>query len=110
MHNSPGRAKFDVRRAQAADAREIAQVHQRSRSWYYGIIVDDEGERRAAMWSTFLAQPERTTYIAEDEGRIVGFISFTRAEDQPEQLDLTSLYVLPGHFGSGIGRTLHRPT
>ncbi len=109
MHDSTGRAtaKLDVREAEALDAHEIAHVHQLSRSWYYGIRVDAEGETRAAMWSKLLAQPTRATYVAEDEDQIVGFISFTRTDDQPDQLELTSLYVLPGHFGSGIGRTLY---
>lgn len=99
--------KLDVRNAEAMDAREISRVHQRSRSWYYGISVEDEGEARVAMWSRLLAQAERTTYVGEADGQIVGFISFTLSGDLQDGLELTSLYVLPDHFGSGIGRALY---
>lgn len=89
----------------AADA--IASVHRLSRAWYYGTRPDSE-DGREAMWAELIAQPGRITYLAESAAYgAVGFMSAIRVTQPRLALELTALYVLPEHMGSGIGSQLY---
>ena len=95
-----------LRRADVTDASAVAGVHRVSRADYYGVApaVDDD---REAMWSQLLVQPGRVTWVAEESGQTLGFASVHHRADPTSQLELTAMYVLPAHYGCGIGSLLH---
>lgn len=97
-----------IRSARVSDAAAVARVHRESRSWYYQVPPDpDDG--REAFWQGLLSDPQQTTYLAQErDGRVVGFVSSTRASEPGGLVKLLSLYVLPSQFGRGIGSALYR--
>jgi predicted N-acetyltransferase YhbS len=98
-----------VREASPDDARDIARAHRESRAAYCGSALTETGDdRREAMWSELLADGSRVTHVAELSGLVVGFISVARVPIHADALELTALYVLPSHFGTGIGGMLYR--
>lgn len=95
-----------LRHAGVADAEPVAHVHRLSRAWYYGTEADpDDG--REVMWSRLMAEPERVFLLAEAAVGAIGFVSWTRAATPIPALELTSLYVLPEHAGTGVGSRLY---
>ena len=99
-------AAVSIRSAVVTDNREIADVHRLARADYYGTPPDGDDDREA-MWAHLLAQPRRTTYVAETADGVVGFMSALRRSDPVAELKLTAMYVRPAHFGRGIGSRLH---
>jgi GNAT superfamily N-acetyltransferase len=94
-----------LRPARPADAAAIAHVHRLSRAWYYGTEADPADDRQA-MWDHLLGEPGRTTWVAEDDGTVVGFGSWTRTTTPPVTR-LEAMYVLPDRTGGGTGGRLH---
>jgi GNAT superfamily N-acetyltransferase len=108
-----------IRLAEERDAQEIARVHVRGwRAAYPGMVPqatldalsDHTYEER---WKRGLRSPlaEDRTFLAEDDGRIVGVAStgLCRDDDQPiGTAELFLLYVDPNLFGTGVGRELLR--
>ena len=106
-----------VRAARPEDARSVAEVHVASwRHTYRGMLPDDSLERlsvddREAMWLDAFADPapKSGAFVAEVDGRIVGFASFgpSRDEDVPERTgEVPAIYVDPSVLGTGVGREL----
>jgi GNAT superfamily N-acetyltransferase len=106
-----------VRAARTEDARPVAEVHVASwRHAYRGLLPDGYLERqsvddREAMWLGVFADPDakRGAFVAEVDGRIVGFASFapSRDEDVPERTgEIPAVYVDPSVLGTGVGREL----
>ena len=97
-----------IRLARFGDVSAVAQVHRQSRSWYYQVPPDpDDG--REMFWKELLDDPMQATFLAQEpDGGVVGFVSSTRAIRPGGLVKLTSLYVLPSHFGRGIGSALYR--
>jgi ribosomal protein S18 acetylase RimI-like enzyme len=93
-----------IRRATRADAADIARVHVATWQFAYAEILAPEEigsvtvADRVAMWEGVLAE-EAPVWVAEIEGRVVGFASADRAR-------LTSLYVDPVAQGAGVGSEL----
>ena len=52
------------------------------------------------VWAEALADPEVEVYVAELDGAAVGAVSVGKGF-------LSTLYVLPGYQGSGVGSALH---
>jgi GNAT superfamily N-acetyltransferase len=111
------RATALIRRARPEDARPVAEVHVAS--WqhaYRGLLPDDYLERlsvddREAMWREAFADPDQASgaFVAEIDGRIVGFASFgpSRDEEIPERTgEVPAIYVDPAVLGTGVGREL----
>lgn len=107
----------DLRRATAADAREIAAVHVRT--WqhaYAGILPNDFLEaldvaRREVYWRDAVAMlgEDRRPWVAECDGSIVGFVSAgaTRDDDGDASTgEVYAIYVDPACWSRGIGRHL----
>lgn len=108
-----------IRPAVTADAAGIASVHVRSwQSTYKGLIPQeyldglDIGQRRST-WDRWLGKadwPRMGCFVAAHENDVVGFASFgpTRDEDGDPNLtgELGAIYLLPDHWGKGIGRAL----
>jgi len=65
-------------------------------------------EQRAQVWQQILADGE-DAWVAEEGGRIVGWISAAASRDadaRPFTGEIWAVYVAPDHWRSGIGRLL----
>jgi ribosomal protein S18 acetylase RimI-like enzyme len=94
-----------IRRATAGDAEAIARVEVRAFQHAYGDILDPgfladmDLEERTAAWQRVLADASSAVWVAEGDGRIVGYASVRAGT-------LTTLYVDPVAQGAGIGTRL----
>ena len=101
-----------VRRGQPADAREIAEVHVRTWQAAYrhafpaevldSLSVDDREDlarRLLARWSEVI-------WVAESEGRIVGFAAVGPSRTEDDSGELYAIYVLPEAWGTGAASQL----
>lgn len=114
---------IEVRRAQLKDAEEIIDVNLRTwRTTYAGIISDDylsereaEKEERIARLRDTLRKAEEAgdkidRFVAVDNGRIIGFVTYGSYRDEAPDLEhpgeIYAIYVLQEYQGRGIGREL----
>jgi len=106
-------ASLRIRRATTADARGIARVHVRAWREAYTHVFSPyllEGlsvSGRADRWTRILAGGT-DVWVAETDGRIVGWVSAgpSREPDAPVPLELQGIYVLRDHYGTGAGQQL----
>jgi len=94
-----------IRHATPDDAEAIARVEMRAFRHAYAEILDPQfladmelGERTAA-WREHLDRDDRVVWVADAEGRVVGYASALDAE-------LRTLYVDPVAQGAGVGTRL----
>ena len=87
---------IDFRRANAADAQEVATVYIASRrgAAAYLPTVGTDAEIRAFVVHQMV--PERETWVAEDGGRIVAVLTLHGD-------DVDQFYVAPGEQRRGVG-------
>ena len=109
---------MEIRTAEPADAWAIAETHVATwRAAYRGHIPDDYLDGlsvadRAGGWRQVLAGndlPARGVYLAWDGGHVAGFVQFCPSRDDgaaPTDGEVGALYVLPAHWGHGVGRSL----
>lgn len=106
-----------LRRADPADARGIAAVHVHTWQQAYRGLVPDEVlgrlsvDAREGFWRAELSErpAHRRPWVAESEGRTVGFVSWGISRDLDAELatgEVYALYVAPGYWRMGIGRLL----
>ena len=105
-----------IRQALPTDARAIAEVRVDAwRRTYRGIIPDDyldamSVESSMNLWDRVLtAAPNTTnTFVAESEGRVVGFASGMMLAERKHGFDaeLTGLYLEPEAQRQGLGTRL----
>ena len=103
-----------VRRAVLADAEAIGRVHYATHLEAYtgkfpeGVIESNPPERRARMWTRVISGGLGEVWVAELEDEIVGFAGTGRSrdDDPPRELELTTIYLLAAHHGSGLGQAL----
>jgi GNAT superfamily N-acetyltransferase len=87
-----------VRPARAGESDLVAELHAATATVAYAHIYRGQPfpmERTRERWRSF----DGRVAIAEDSGRAVGFTAFDDDE-------LHALYVLPAHWGRGIGNSL----
>jgi ribosomal protein S18 acetylase RimI-like enzyme len=111
-------AEITVRAAGPEDAGAIARVHRDSwQTTYAGILPSDVienhvGRRSEATWHNRLStgMAGYSTWIAERDGRVVGFASCGDARHRLEGLEaeIYALYVLQPDQRLGAGRELVR--
>ena len=107
-----------IRRATVSDAAPIAYVHVRSwQAAYHGLIPQSYLDTlapagREPLWTSLLATadwPRSGTLVAADPD-VFGFAHLlpTRDEDaDPTTVgEITSIYLLPDHWGNGLGQQL----
>jgi ribosomal protein S18 acetylase RimI-like enzyme len=107
-------ADIIVREAHAGDVAGIARVHvESSRAAHAGLLPAETFavftfERRLATWAETLAGGDEFVYVAEEDGRVVGFASggAERAGDAEFDGELYTVYVLPARQRLGAGRLL----
>ena len=101
-----------VRTATPADARAIAEVHVRTWQHAYAHVFPADFlealsvDRRADWWTRAATTSPEDLFVAEEDGRIVGFASVGRSEDEEEAGELYAIYVEPPHWGTGAGAAL----
>ena len=110
-----------IREAESEDARAIAEVGRASwEGTYRGLLPDavidaQSVERRAEGWLARLSEgdPERRTWVAQVETRLIGYSSSGPPRDAPcpaiedgRACEIYSLYVEPDSWGGGHGRAL----
>jgi GNAT superfamily N-acetyltransferase len=111
-----------IRRERPDDADAVAGVHVRAwQSGYAGIMPAEVLDRlnpaawaqRRRQWRTADDDSVFTTLVAEDDGRIVGFVTvgpYRRGQDHedldPAYGEVLAMYVEPVRWGGGIGGAL----
>lgn len=105
-----------VRRATPADAQAIAENHVASwqvayRGFYPDTVLDhlSVAERRA-LWEPRLAGHQHTIWVAEKDGRVIGFLSACPSRDDdlrpPAFAEIAAVYIHPASWGTGCGHAL----
>jgi len=105
-----------IREAEPKDAEAVAGVHVRSwQAAYRGQLTDDylDGlsvDERVEQHRGALETPgEHRTWVAEEDGRVVGFAVTGPSQDadaDDRTGELYAVYVDPDRFGTGIGKRL----
>lgn len=109
MTTVPGLA---VRRATEADAGAVAEIYVES--WNEGFgdrmgtrVLEDELVDR---WSHDLTSGPQRWWVAERDGRVVGFVGVGPSRDpiRPDLGELDTIAVAPREWRTGIGQALMR--
>ena len=107
-----------IRRARIADADALGALNERTVWDSYGAYVDRRRIAAVAEWMPDRwreglareAEHGRETWLLEDGGALVGWVTIGRSRDAdalPGDGELWSLYVDPDRIGRGDGRALH---
>lgn len=99
------------------DAAAVARVH--ISSWqvaYRGQLPDafldqltTEIDQRTARWAGFISEAASrrwTQLVAEEGGRVTGFVTFGPSRDEANVGEVYAIYVDPEHWDRGHGRAL----
>jgi GNAT superfamily N-acetyltransferase len=106
---------IQIREATVVNANAIAEVHVASwRVAYPGILpaayLDSLSvDARADRWHRSLAAGRPRVLIADVDNTLVGWIAFGPSRDGDKDAgwgEIEALYVLPAHWGAGVGRRL----
>lgn len=103
-----------IRIATKDDAPGVAKVHIDTwKACYKGIVPDDylasfNYEARTKGWEEGLSDSSQLNFIAEDEGEVIAWVTFGVNRDKRAEniFEIYGLYVLPEHWGSGVGLSL----
>ena len=110
-------AGFVLRDAAVADAEAIEGVHWSARAAVYDGRVADwppsgpDRKGRIERWERWLASPDVTCILAEDAGRVVGFVTVRASKDADATdavAEMPTLYVDPREWRRGLGGLLCR--
>lgn len=93
-----------IRPAHPAEAAEISELVMRSKA-YWGYDAEFLAACRAGLTISPLYLITHPAYIAEQDGRQVGFYSFAE-EIASQQVELDFLFIAPEAIGNGIGKQL----
>lgn len=105
---------MDIRRATVEDAWGIADVHVRTWQGAYEHVFGAERlaalsvEQRLPGWQRSLGEPEQHAFVAEEDGRIIGFVDVGPSRDPAAEGELWGIYVEPESWGSPAGAALMR--
>jgi ribosomal protein S18 acetylase RimI-like enzyme len=107
---------MNIRRATPGDAGALAKVHVDSwRAAYRGLVPDShldnlDYERRSVRFRESLAASSEETYVAEENGKVVGFLTLGACRDEDVDREVTGeiwgIYLAPQHWRKGVGRLL----
>jgi len=104
-----------IRPAVVADAERLAPLHVQA--WdeaYTGLMPQEilDAHRSEPMaekverWRGRIVWPDGSTWVAEDDGELLGFVSTGPGRDGSGILELMALYVRRSHYGTGLGHRL----
>jgi ribosomal protein S18 acetylase RimI-like enzyme len=106
---------MQIRPAILADAKGIASVHVDSeRAAYQGIlpaiVLDSLSvEKQEASWRERIANGTSSTFVADENGDILGWINFGQSRDKdgrPTTGEVLAMYVSPQKWRRGVGNAL----
>ena len=104
---------MNVRRATGNDATGIARAQERAWQTAYRHVFPVEDLERGgfippALWRERLEHPPPgwTTFVAEENGDVVGFVSLGPSRDERGIGEVYAIYVDPDWWGTGTGRAL----
>lgn len=102
---TPTDADGDVvlRPSVSADLTEAAEVHLEARRW--GAMPDSPLTQEEVVEGLREAHVAGEVWVAESEGRVVGYVRFVRPDDERVGW-VDDLYVHPRESGRGIGSSL----
>ena len=109
-----------IRMALPGDARRLAEINHAAWVEAYGDIFsatllakeaeEDAVTTTASMWAERLsvpsADPGMTTLVAEDDGKVVGWIRVGPSHDDADSGEVHGIYVDPDRWGGRIGTGL----
>jgi ribosomal protein S18 acetylase RimI-like enzyme len=104
----------EIRRARLEDAAAIAAVHVRTWQSAYEHVFGAERlagldpAARERLARRFATDEDHDAFVADDDGRIVGFVATGPPEDDGEKRELYAIYVLPEAWGTIAGTGLMR--
>lgn len=108
-------SSYAVRPASARDAKAIAEIHVATwQATYQDLMPDDylkamTVDKRQAYWREAIEYSEPQLLVATDNEKVVGFVGFDRSRDAGTKSsvgEIWALYVLPAHWGQGVGVAL----
>ena len=109
-------AALELRRATPADAATIAGLQVRGSDWAYRALLppnplpaEERLAQRTRVWLTGLAPDgERRSFLAEEDGVALGFVTCGSAEDAGLVAtgEVFAIYLEPHAVGRGVGRAL----
>ena len=103
---------FLISKAETKDIPDIAKVHVETwQSHYRGQVPDDyldrlSVEKRIKTWTDVLSHPKQksATFVAESDGRAVGFCSVGPSKDKDAAIEIGELYAIYlDHKKQGLG-------
>jgi len=104
-----------IRSATPVDARAVATIHVEAwRAAYRGIVPDEyldslSIDGRESAWRQNLLAADTLTWVAQESDSIVGWISAGPSRDADAGTlagEIWAVYVAPGCWGKGVGRSL----
>jgi GNAT superfamily N-acetyltransferase len=108
---------FALREAGVDDAEEIEAIHWSAREAVYDGRVADwpptgpDRSGRIERWRSWLASPSVTCFVAEEDGRMLGFVTLRASQDEDAGhgvAEMPTLYVDPKAWRRGVGELLSR--
>jgi len=102
----------NIRRARLEDAAAIAAVHVRTWQSAYEHVFGAERlagldlTAREGLARRFATDEDQDAFVAEDDGRIVGFVATGPPDEEGENRELYAIYVLPEAWGTAAGSGL----
>jgi ribosomal protein S18 acetylase RimI-like enzyme len=95
-----------IRPATPDDAEAVARVHVETWRAAYAHALSPEGLASLSVTERTELHRRSPPVVAELDGEIVGFVSVGPGTDADTDGELYAIYVLPDHWGSGVGRAL----
>ena len=106
-----------LRPARIGEASQVARVHAVSSEAAAAAPVAGQPpasppmslEKRTAFWREAIEFSEPQVHVALEGDEVIGFVGFDRSRDpksKPVTGEIWALYVLPSHWGRGIGLAL----
>lgn len=95
-----------IRPATPDDAEAVARVHVETWRAAYAHALSAEGLDSLSVTDRAEMHRRSPPVVAEVDGEIVGFVSVGPGTDPETDGELYAIYVLPDHWGSGVGRAL----
>jgi GNAT superfamily N-acetyltransferase len=103
-----------IRRVRLEDAAAVAEVHVRTWQAAYEHVFGAERlagldiGARERLARRFATDEDYDAFVADDDGRIVGFVACGTAEEEAGQRELFAIYVLPEAWGTAAAPGLMR--
>lgn len=107
-------SSYQVRPAVESDAEQVAAAHASALQAAYQAVAPEAHqtltmERRRAFWREAIEFGEPLVQVALQDGSVVGFAGFDRSRDPKSKAttgEIWAMYVLPSHWGQGVGLAL----